>query len=182
MKIIDLLNHPQFFWQTDSQRIKDNASLSQWKLLSHSDSLTQKLHQITNGKIEHQMLSLNNSLPHPSEMDYMKIDQPAWIRQTAWSLAQKIFVYTRTIIPEKTAKNSIGKELLNTQHNPIGKILFANTNITRSKFEFAYINYNDQPIFGRRSIFNLEHSSLLVNEFFMPEMFNYLEALSSRTQ
>jgi chorismate lyase len=73
-------------------------------------------------------------------------------------------VYARSVIPE-TADT---EQLLNIGVKPLGEVLFNSPSVTRGVFQIANIN----GIWGRRSIFTLGNTKILVSEFFLDSLFS----------
>ena len=103
----------------------------------------------------------------------------AFIREVYLNCNDQPWVFARTVIPAKTLHGELQKlTQLGTQ--PLGAVLFSNHLIKRSPLEIACFHpntvmYNEavqqasenESIWGRRSLFLLGRSPLLVNELFL---------------
>ena len=72
-------------------------------------------------------------------------------------------VFARSVIPKNTKTDSIMK----IGNKPLGEILFTDPNILRESIEVTF--HNDT--WGRRSVFVLNNSRILVSEFFLKDLF-----------
>jgi len=72
-------------------------------------------------------------------------------------------VFARSVIPKNTKTDSIMK----IGNKPLGEILFTNPNTLREPIEITF--HND--VWGRRSIFILNNSRILISEFFLDSIF-----------
>jgi len=72
-------------------------------------------------------------------------------------------VFARSIIP----KNPITDSIMKIGNKPLGEILFTNPNILREPIEITFQN----NIWGRRSVFVMNNSRILVSEFFLEKIY-----------
>ena len=72
-------------------------------------------------------------------------------------------VFARSVIPKNTQTDSIMK----IGNKPLGEILFTNPNILREPIEITFQN----NIWGRRSVFVMNDSRILVSEFFLEKIY-----------
>lgn len=145
-------------------------------LLTHAGSLTQLLRQITNHKIKHTMrfAGWGKAIPHEYQKLHRQENDRLWVRETEWIYKGKTLVYTRTIIPTETTQIPIGHEFLNAGHKSLGEILFKDTTMKRSEFEFSEINeaHNfSENLWSRRSVFHIHNKPLLITEIFLPNIY-----------
>ena len=73
-------------------------------------------------------------------------------------------VFARSVIPKNTKTDSIMK----IGNKPLGEILFTDPNILREPIEITF--HND--IWGRRSVFVMNNSRILVSEFFLGKIYS----------
>ena len=73
-------------------------------------------------------------------------------------------VFARSVIPKNTKTDSIMK----IGSKPLGEILFTDSNILREPIEITF----HHDIWGRRSVFVMNNSRILVSEFFLKDLFN----------
>jgi len=72
-------------------------------------------------------------------------------------------VFARSIIPINTITDSI----MEIGNKPLGEILFTDPNILREPIEVTFQN----DIWGRRSVFVMNNSRILVSEFFLEKIY-----------
>jgi len=72
-------------------------------------------------------------------------------------------VFARSIIP----KNPITDSIMEIGNKPLGEILFTDPNILREPIEITFQN----DIWGRRSVFVMKDSRILVSEFFLEKIY-----------
>lgn len=72
-------------------------------------------------------------------------------------------VFARSVIPKNTETDSIMK----IGNKPLGEILFTDPNILREPIEITFQN----NIWGRRSVFVMNNSRILVSEFFLEKIY-----------
>ena len=93
------------------------------------------------------------------------------------------WVYARTVIPVQTLRGP-QRRLAHLGSKPLGAALFADPNLGRGAVEVACLaageklfaravgeGISTEVIWGRRSLFWLGGSPLLVSEFFLPALF-----------
>jgi len=111
----------------------------------------------------------------------MHNNEVALIRQVYLYCGDTPWVFARTVIPKRTLTGA-QRYLAHLGSKPLGAVLFADPNMQRDEVEVARIlpnqrlydvatnNLSAQPesIWGRRSVFYLNHKRLLVNEVFLP--------------
>ncbi len=106
-------------------------------------------------------------------------------RQVQLCCGDSVVVYARSVVPLKTLKGR-HRRLLFIGNRPLGAYLFANPGLKRKHQQFSSISPRDtlfvtalpasdmkcDQIWGRRSMFVIDHKPLLVSEFFLPELFS----------
>lgn len=110
--------------------------------------------------------------------------QKVLLRQVQLLCGDRVCVYARSLIPLKTLKGK-HQRLRYLGDRPLGGYLFANPRLRREQQHLASVAPKDplfkialsgstlhgQQIWGRRSLFMIDHKPLLVSEFFLPELF-----------
>ena len=127
-----------------------------------SNSLTNKLKQKYNN-FTVTVLSQLKQTPHKNEISALGINKPAIVRTVKLSGNNKAIVFARSIIPISADT----KYLLKIGSQPLGEILFNDPNITRDKLQVT----KTDNVWGRRSIFLIGSSKLLVSEFFLKNLY-----------
>ena len=121
-----------------------------------------------------------------NEARLLKIPQRQRVlrRQVQLLCDKKIYVYAHSIIPLKTLTGK-HRRLYHLGEKPLGGYLFANPSLKRSHQQLACITHKSplfdialsgsrkqcDHIWGRRSMFTIDQKSLLVSEFFLPDLF-----------
>jgi len=157
-----------------------NAQLKSW--LFDSGSLTTRLINHCDGQFSVKVLSVSRATPTPDEVKALKlkIRSQAIIRQVLLMCGDTPVVYARTIIPVSSLRGALrGVVLLGNKS--LGAVLFADKSMHRESVEitslkfghkcYAWTQYQGKdPVWGRRSVFRLNHQKLLVSEFFLPSL------------
>ncbi len=89
-----------------------------------------------------------------------------WSRKVVLQGGERDWVFAHTLIPETTLTGAFA-EVLALGSKPLGEWLFSQPDLQRSAIELCRIN---AQTWGRRSWFTLQGQSLLVVEFFLPEL------------
>lgn len=155
--------------------------------LLYSSSLTCYLEQRAQNSFNVEVLNTGWFYVRSSEVQYLSIRprEKSWVREVFLRCDGHIAVYAWSVFPESTLAGKY-KGLQRLGGKSLGKILFNQPEVSRSEFEIAQITENhplyqkitrelqDKPEFlwARRSVFKLEGKPLLVNEVFLPIMFN----------
>ncbi|VAW55148.1 Chorismate--pyruvate lyase [hydrothermal vent metagenome] len=157
-----------------------NIEIKSW--LFDGRSLTARLIDRCDGKFSVKVLSVYRGTPFPDEIKALNLTMRsrAIIRQVLLLCDGQPLVYARTIIPISSLRGPLrGVALLGNKS--LGAILFADKSMQRLPVEAASVSARHQihmplpitePIWGRRSVFILKQKSVLVSEFFLPELFN----------
>lgn len=157
------------------------SEISDWLL--DAGSLTRRLQTRCPGPFKVQLLHQFYSRPGLSERRALAIPdyQRALIREVVLRIGNCPVVFARTVVPMKTLSGA-QRRLAHLGENPLGAMLFADPNMTRTPMQVARINrgqslyasavscLDEQPesVWGRRSVFFLGHKPLLVSEIFLP--------------
>lgn len=172
-------------WQSSLQ-LRRNALPRAWRswLLDHA-SLTKRLQQrcgegfrvkLLSLRLERPMLSESRALGRPPQ-------EIALVRQVHLLCGDTPWVFARTVIPLPSLKGGL-RRLTQLGNHSLGAVLFADPHMQRSPMEVARIAPRQRlyrrsrgmaipdgnPVWGRRSVFCLHGNSLLVSEFFLPEL------------
>ena len=156
------------------------AHIQHW--LFDSSSLTAKLIAACPGRFSVELIEQKKAIPRLDEAKvlHLRSRQLAVIRQVVLHCDQQSWVYARTVIPMTTLQGSL-RRLVTLGRKPLGAVLFADKSIQRGGVEVAvikpchqitqYLSLSLQKnMWGRRSVFSKQNKSLLVSEFFLPEL------------
>ena len=160
-----------------------DPSVLSW--LRDQGSLTRRLVNRCGSAFSVRVLSQQWVKPQIEEAQILRIapQQKVLLRQVQLLCEQKVLVYARSIIPLDTLKGK-HRRLKYLGDRPLGGYLFANPGLQRDQQQLAKIlprdpvfeiALSDSPgdcecIWGRRSLFKIDGKSLLVSEFFLPEL------------
>lgn len=139
-------------------KINDNVPKNILSWLIDEGSLTQKLKNIyPNFNLE--ILSIEDKKPHSNELEILPIDKTPSVREVLLKNDKTPIVFARSIIPY--TEDTI--HLHGLKQRPLGEILFEGKNISRYHLEITQLN----DIWGRRNIFKIGQTEILVSEFFL---------------
>lgn len=153
--------------------------------LYDSASLTLRLQQASGATLQVQVLSQRWQRPLLNERLTLGMGHHEYgmVRQTHLICQGEPWVYARSVIPMRTLSGT-GRQLLRLGSRPLGAFLFANREVTRGPMEIACVHsdemiydeitaglgFEQEMVWGRRSIFRFGQKPLLVSEFFLPSI------------
>jgi chorismate--pyruvate lyase len=154
--------------------------------LRDQGSLTQRLVNLCGDRFSVRLLSQQWVRPTSDEARLLKIParQIVLLRQVQLLCEQQVLVYARSVIPLSTLRGPT-RRLKHLGSKPLGGYLFANPRLQRQQQQLLAVTGNNPllatalsgsshdcfNIWSRRSLFTLGGKSLLVSEFFLPELF-----------
>jgi len=97
------------------------------------------------------------------EINQMGNEENFIVREVSLYGDNQPVVFARSVIPKNTETDSIMK----IGNKPLGEILFTDPNILREPIEITFQN----NIWGRRSVFVMNNSRILVSEFFLEKIY-----------
>ena len=154
--------------------------------LCDQESLTKRLVDLCGNRFTVRVLSQQWARPGVDEARMLQIPprQIVLLRQVQLLGGQRVLVYARSLIPLDTLEGP-HRRLKHLGEKPLGAYLFAHPGLKRERLQLATITPNN-PLFatalsgsrqncpcmwGRRSVLTLDDKSLLVSEYFLPELF-----------
>ncbi len=171
-------------WHPPQRRLMP-AKLASW--LTATDSLTRRLQ--AHNQYDFSVELLGNCWIKPLTDEAISLGlstaEHVYQREVRLMDGDNANVYARTVIPRATYLamqhhfNSLGNK-------PLGELLFTDPLVQRGPIEIACLkpdqwlyemavldeNYRPEILWGRRSVFYLSGKSLLVNEIFLPTLWN----------
>jgi chorismate--pyruvate lyase len=144
----------------------------QWKdWLLTSESLTARLKQ--RSKTFRVNLKFQGyKKPYYLETAILKLNHTiALVREVDLICDEKVCVSARSIIPLKTLQSNRFC-FKNLGSRPLIELLAQDPKLKRTAFEITQMSLNAKKIWGRRSIFYWFNQSILVTEYFQPEILN----------
>lgn len=151
--------------------------------LLDEDSLTRRIMACCPGRFHVEVLAQDWSRPLPGEARALGFTRrtAALVRQVQLKCGDTPWVYARTVIP-RTTLTGRHRRLARLRNRSLGAVLFADPGMRRGALEIARIEPGDplhvlafahtpasaEVLWGRRSVFRLDDKPLLVSEFFLP--------------
>lgn len=155
-----MINFKQLTWTEQDQVENIPHDVKMW--LYDEQSLTKKL------KTKFELFSVNVL---SQRKIVLSSDEEPFLMQGGLCMEREVeligdgnaVVYARSVIPETVDTEG----LLNIGVKPLGEVLFNSSSVTRDTFQIANVN----GTWGRRSIFTLGNTKILVSEFFLDSLF-----------
>ena len=149
-------------------------------------SLTRRVLQTCTGHFRVEVIAQYRGRPLLNEATRLHVhaDQVALIREVYLYCGNRPWVFARTIIPHTTLTGR-QRHLAHLGNRPLGAVLFADATMRRDEVEVACMRpmhrlfdtatagllQTPEMIWGRRSVFYVGGKPLLVNEVFLPPVF-----------
>lgn len=147
-------------------------------------SMSARLKECCDHSLEIQLIRHEWGYASGQDSLYLNIPErsPVICREVILRCFQEPWMYARTVLP-KNLVDAVGDELLELGARPIGEVLFADPDMTRSDFEVAnlragvaeydrakqYSGCSYPSLWARRSIFDLPHQGqCAITEVFFP--------------
>ena len=159
------------------------VELARW--LFDPGSLTRRLRQCCPNQFQVRVLWQGWSRPSRDEAHALRLrlDAWAWTREVQLLCGNQAWVFARTLIPAATLYGR-GRRLTRLGGRPLGEVLFTDPGVQRGPVEIARImagqrlhqralaGFGESPkaLWGRRSLFRMDHRPLLVCEIFLPDL------------
>lgn len=157
--------------------------------LLDEDSLTRRIMACCPGRFQVEVLAQGWSRPLPGEARALGFRRftAALVRQVRLKCGDTPWVYARTVIP-RTTLTGRHRRLAHLRNRSLGAVLFSDPGMRRGELELARIAPGDplhvlafshvadsaDVLWGRRSVFWLDDKPLLVSEFFLPSIPEFL--------
>jgi chorismate lyase len=153
--------------------------------LNDEGSLTKRLKLFCPDQFSVDVLGMKWVRPEHSEAQLLKIplSQKVLLREVNLKCGDNLCVYARSVIPLSTLQGE-HRRLKYLGNKPLGEYLFASPNLHREVIQWNKLSVNsilfqslaqdlsvaDTHIWGRRSLFKIHKSPLIVSEFFLPHL------------
>jgi chorismate--pyruvate lyase len=148
-----------------------------------SGSLTQRLRSRYGSSVAVNILFHQWATPLLSERKLLAVPEHryALVREVMLHASGKPLLLARTIIPEATLKG-VHRNLSHLGTRPLGEVIFSYPKLERLALGVTLIQPTTwsesaialaaihQPIWGRRTVYAIAGRSMLVSEFFLPEI------------
>jgi chorismate--pyruvate lyase len=160
------------------------STLNSW--LNEQKSLTQRL-RTTWANVCVTVLLENKQPPFIIESQYLRTPRHHYhlVREVMLHSNNKPLILARTIIPPMSFKIAQGA-LTRLKTKPLGEVLFSTKRLKRQLIGITHIEPSlwsthvqkqcliDRPVLGRCTCYYLENKPIMVNEFFLPALFEKL--------
>ena len=160
-----------------SHGIDDEAKLWIFEELS----LTRRIKKDCGNKFGLTVLRQRRNKPFPDEARLLNIAryQHALVREVVLHCGQLPLITARTIIPWATLRGA-QRRLSYLGNRPLGEVIFAYPELKRLSLDLAKVESTDwcegwaekwsirDPVWGRRTVYSIAGSNLLVCEVFLP--------------
>jgi len=93
-----------------------------------------------------------------------------YVREVALSINNDTCILAQTLVPNSTL--GLNRWIQSLGEQPLGERLSTMPKVTRSAFEYAYIELAEASIWIRRSSFDIDNALLWVAELFLPALDN----------
>jgi len=163
---IELLS-PDLVWDNSLESLKNkplSTNLKSW--LTETNLLTNRIkesgHKYAVRVLKESLSSTPVLLKNKNDSDQ------SYIREVALSVDNDACILAQTLVPNSTLELNRWIESLGEQ--PLGERLSMMPKVSRSAFEYAYIELFEVSIWIRRSSFDIDNTLLWVAELFLPAL------------
>lgn len=173
-------------WWRSHERWRAIVPVIQRTWLLDTGSLTARLRTICGVQFAVHVVSQSWGKPFRSEQRNLGCERGPWsfIREVYLQCDRESMVFARTVVPATTL-NKGQRRLLRLGSKPLGELLFRDRQMERDGIEVTYLTAADAlyhralgpagsagGLWGRRCVFRLNGQPLLVNEIFLPNLFD----------
>ncbi len=155
-----MINTKNLIWTNLNQVSNIPDQVLTW--LDDHQSLTAKLKQKFN-RFSINVLSQAESLVHTNETELLGWQAQSIVREVELLGNGQVVVFARSVIPITNDTQN----LLKIGSKPLGEMLFNGKNIKRSQLQITHTH----SAWGRRSIFTIGSTQVLVSEFFIKNLY-----------
>lgn len=158
-------------WRTVRQpaSVSPPAALLPW--LQDGSSLTQRLVERCGLSFRVELIKQERIRPTPGEAVALGLRPGAFalLREVYLCCGTERWVYARTLIPDATARGRY-RRLQRLGERSLGGFLFAQPLLARGPFQVALATVTavGEPVWARRSVFQVSGRRLMVSEYFLP--------------
>ncbi len=154
--------------------------LRQWLL--DDGSLTRRLIQLCGHDFNVQLLGACRGRLRQDERRALSVreGEQAHVREVYLCSGSMPLVYARTVIPLTTLQGT-ARRLAHMGKRPLGALLFSSKGMRRAGIQVSRLpgnrlqcDLNNEPVWGRRSVFYLADKPLMVSEYFLPSLFELI--------
>lgn len=169
-------------WQNKTSSLKNISDDRIQKFLFHEKSMTQLIQDSCFGKFNVELISESWEHALDDETTFLSLpqDESTFIRKSLLKCDDKVLIFARTVIPEKTLSGK-NQKLTSMGDKPLGNFLFNDKTTYRSDMRYAKIPVNcklyseatkdmkiTSELWGRQSLVYIEQRPLTITEIFLP--------------
>ena len=160
---------PNLVWDNSLENIttkQPSSNLKSW--LTETNLLTNRIKE--SGHI-YAVRVLKESLSSTPMLLKNKNDADQnYVREVALSINNDACILAQTLVPNSTLK--LHRWIQSLGEQPLGERLSTMPKVSRSVFEYAYLELSEVSIWIRRSSFDIDNTLLWVAELFLPTLDN----------
>lgn len=167
--------YPEFHWHSDPRAPAARVPPAYRDLLLSRDSLTRRLKRRCRSEFQVRVLSESFAVPSRQERRRLGLRprEVCWIREVLLMGDGESWVLARTLMPIRTLQGRF-RRLRHLGRKPLGEVLFREPGWRRGPLEVGRGCAPDASVCGyaRRSAFTNGDCSVLITEFFFPELWH----------
>lgn len=170
-------------WTTNCKKLIHNIPNDARSWIFEELSLTQRIKKNCGRQFGVKLIRQQRNKPFQDEARVLAIAryQHALVREVLLHCDDKPLIAARTIIPWATLKGA-QRRLSYLGNRPLGEVIFSYPGLKRRSLEIVKVEPNDwcaawhetleidQPVWGRRTVYSIARSNLLVCEIFLPSV------------
>ncbi len=170
----------------NAEAARSQMSVFAWNLISSTGSLTNRLRNMSDGKMIFRLLFANWGSANSDERQILNLEaqEPTWVRRIEHCYKNRLWVSARVIFPKSTIK-ATKNTLSGLGIQPLGDLIFKDSSLKRQSFTYCLLNKEQNycptltPIitaahtnaWARRSVLYFQNQPLLITEIFMPDAY-----------
>lgn len=145
-----------------------------WRWISDEQSLTQRLIDVSSGDFAVDVLRQTIDIPLYHEQDCLNQAHhlAATVREVCLTIFSEPIVLARSIIPLSLVRQH-QNGLTNLGSKPLGQLLFKEGEVRIARRQFTAVNTLTGIVYGRRTPYKYQGSSILVCEFYLPRIADF---------
>lgn len=152
------------------------AAIKSW--LFESNSITERLLKIAGNSFTIRIIFQGWQQPRLDDLNVLNVKprEIVMVRETELLVNDQVWICARSVFPQSALKDR-GQKLLQLKNQPLGKVLYADPTLKRTKFEIATLKFkqkdDQQKLWARRSRYKFYGNDILVSEIFLPALLDF---------
>tara|TARA_B100001250_G_scaffold65070_1_gene51507 strand:+ start:140 stop:667 length:528 start_codon:yes stop_codon:yes gene_type:complete len=158
---------PDLVWDNSIENIaakKLSSNLKSW--LTETNLLTNRIkesgHMYAVRVLKESLSSTPMLLKNKNDADQN------YVREVALSIDNDVSILAQTLVPNSTLE--LNRWIQSLGEQPLGERLSTMSKVSRSPFEYAYLELSEVQVWIRRSSFDIDNTLLWVAELFLPTL------------